>query len=1093
MTLCNQTKRDAQAISGAWRGILLVMLYMVALASFPAMGFGKNKVQYEKYSWKYMKLPHFNLYFYQNQGSLPAISAQWVENDYDALSADFEFKFKTSIPVIVYGSTGAFERTNVIPDLLPEGVGGFTTRIKNRIVVPFDGSYEELRHVLHHELVHGFQNSIMYDGIGSALLSGAETNMPLWLAEGMAEYLSSGWNAEADMFLMDAAIFGSIPPPGPELDGYMAYKGGQSFLYYIASTRGKDLFSTFLKQFGKIKNIDRAFKDVYGKTSEEMGEDWLFQLKRIYWPEIGKRQEPLKNGRALTAHTKDRDFFNLKPRISPDGAKVAYFSDLRDFTRIIIANRSGKILQEISQAGFAGNFESFHPFRSGMCWSPDGNKIAFVTFYHGQDELRIIDVKRKKFLTTVRPRLSGMGSPDWSPDGKSVVWTGVDKDFSDLYLYSLESGSVKRLTNTITMESDPRFSRDGKNIVFGMQDTSGEALREKNVKSRPGTDLYSLDLATGTVSRLTHGPGNNKSPCFSPDGSSILYVSDRNGLDNLYIAPYSSPDSCRPLTDVLGGCSSPDWSKDSSSVVYCLFQKGGWDIWTINDPMKKLMGAGLSPTKWAAGLADTSVHFFETPPPSAGPEKKSSDTLDHKRKRPVRAFGDAPFFGAPSALDAHDGISETDTIDSAMAARPAKKDPLAKTTGDSIASIAKKDSSENDKKKPFKASKTVLNFDSVSTRPYRLKFSPDILLIGAGVNPYYGSGYAGQWLGVFSDLMGDHQITVAGDIDGNLADYTHIFASYVNQRHKINLGAALFYNREYATRTIFLDSLFFDTDAGGMLFASYPFSMFSRLELNMVYQNIFRVPYVSSDGYTIEKDTAAPSVTYNIFTPTLSYSYDDILWGITGPLNGTRTQSTIMFSPPVAHINDAFLSFDFDFRRYFHLWKRFVWANKIAFGASVPLGGQEISARRFFMGGSENWLTYATNIEGYKANVNRFFYSEIVVPFRGWNYLDLIGSKFMVLNTEFRFPFIREFSIAWPLPIALRYINGAVFTDIGNAWDKKDELKNVPLPKKLYGGVGYGLRANLGIFVVRYDRAWRTDWGTYLDNPISYWSLGAEF
>jgi outer membrane protein assembly factor BamA len=145
------------------------------------------------------------------------------------------------------------------------------------------------------------------------------------------------------------------------------------------------------------------------------------------------------------------------------------------------------------------------------------------------------------------------------------------------------------------------------------------------------------------------------------------------------------------------------------------------------------------------------------------------------------------------------------------------------------------------------------------------------------------------------------------------------------------------------------------------------------------------------------------------------------------------------------------------------------------------------------MGGDENWLNYSINTEGYKANMNNFFYSQIVVPFRGWSYLDLTGSKFAVFNTEFRFPFIKEFSIAWPLPVTMRYVNGAVFVDAGNAWDNKDEFKNIPLPEHIYGGTGYGLRANLGIFVLRYDRAWKTDWNTYLKNPVSYWSLGAEF
>ncbi|HEX7511627.1 MAG TPA: hypothetical protein VF335_10020, partial [Chitinivibrionales bacterium] len=531
--------------------------------------------------------------------------------DFSVLETDFKYRFKGRLPLIIYGSPNTFEQTNIIPDILPEGVGGFTTRLKNRIVIPFDGSYEELRHVLHHELVHGFQNNILYNKLGGALLSGVENSMPLWLAEGMAEYLSSGWNNEADMFLMDATIFGTVPLPGPELDGYMAYKGGQSFLHYLASTRGDSLFTKCLQRFSATKNIDRAFKDEYGKTLQELGEDWLYQLKQVYWPEIGKRLSPSKTGKALTAHVKDRDFFNLKPRISPNGKKVAYFSDRNDYTEIVIADRGGKILETISQAGYAGNFESFHPFRTGVCWSPSSDKIAFITLTRGRDELRIIDLKTKKLIRTLRPHFSSVASPDWSPDGSSIVFCGVESDQCNLYLFSLNSGALKKLTNSISMKSDPRFSRDGASIVFSAQDSSGVALRSRTIKQRPAVNLFSLALASGAITQLTFGSSNKKSPCFSPDGSLLLYVSDRNGIDNLYIAPLSKPDSAKALTNVIGGCSNPDWAKDSNTVVYCLFQKGGWDIYLINDPITKTMPDALSPTKWAAAQSDSLLRFFE--------------------------------------------------------------------------------------------------------------------------------------------------------------------------------------------------------------------------------------------------------------------------------------------------------------------------------------------------------------------------------------------------------------------------------------------------------------------------------------------------
>jgi len=1056
-------------------------------------GFGKNKVEYDNYTWKYLEIPHFNVYFHQDQAALPRISSQWVENAYDVLSADFKFRFKKQIPLILYGSMNDFERTNVIPDLLPEGVGGFTTQMKNRIVVPFDGSYEELRHVLHHELVHGFQNTLLFDQLGSSLMSGSEMSMPLWFAEGMAEFLSTGWNSEADMFLMDAAIFGSVPPPGPQLDGYMAYKGGQSFLYFTASSLGDTIFSKMLKRFGESKNVERAFKDVYGNTIEELGEQWRFQLKQIYWPEIGRRQDPAKIGKALTSHGKDHDNFNLKPRISPDGTKIAYFSDLKDFTRILIVNRSGKVLEEISESGFAGSFESFHPFRTGVCWAPSSDRIAFVTENKGKDELRIIDIAQKKLVRTFRPGLSSVCSPDWSPDGKSIVFCGVDKDFCDLFLCDVQSGMITRLTNNILFESDPRFSRDGKSIVFSAQDTSGTALRKSNIQKRPVIDLFSLNLADGSATRLTHGPSNKKSPCFSPDGVSILYVSDQNGIDNLYVAPLSAPDSAKPLTDIIGGCQNPDWARDSNTVVYCLFQKSGWDIWQIDDPLHKLKNRDLVLTKWAASLRDTSVHFFEPFDSSEGQKKRLADSLETMKKKhrtgkgPKVSADTRPINGTGSIQvedTSHSTLNETNLV---------KHDSLHNPRAVPADSSVMKNLSEKgvSNKKDSVQTPTIINFDSIATRPYRVIFKPDMIMLGAGVDTYYGSGYAGEAVAVFSDLLGNHQITVAADIQGDLADYTHIFASYLNLEHTINYGIGAFYNRDYTSSSVFGDSLYFDTDAGIILTVSCPFSLVSRLELDVNYQNLFREPYVYTG--TLDKDTGSANLTYNILIPTLSYVYDDILWGMTGPLNGTRSQAVIEFSPPVKHVNDAFLSFDLDFRRYFHLFKRFVWANKVAFGSSVPLGGAQSSARKYFLGGDENWLTYETNEAGYRSNINNFFYSDIIVPFRGWNYLDLIGTKYAVVNTEFRFPFIKEFSIAWPLQFALRYVNGAVFADIGNAWNKEDEFKNIPLPKHIYGGVGYGLRANLGIFVVRYDYAWKTDWNTFLDSPISYVSLGAEF
>jgi hypothetical protein len=179
------------------RFYICTSLFLILLVS-SISGFGKNKVQYTDFSWRYLPAAHFTLYFHQNQGTLPDMSYRMMEDIYRTLSRRFRCTHKEAVPVIVYGDPNLFNQTNVITELLPEEVGGFTEIFKSRVVVPFSGSYDEFSHVLHHEMVHAFVYGILYDQLGSSLLTGSMFQIPLWFMEGLAEYLSSGWNIEAE-------------------------------------------------------------------------------------------------------------------------------------------------------------------------------------------------------------------------------------------------------------------------------------------------------------------------------------------------------------------------------------------------------------------------------------------------------------------------------------------------------------------------------------------------------------------------------------------------------------------------------------------------------------------------------------------------------------------------------------------------------------------------------------------------------------------------------------------------------------------------------------------------------------------------------
>ena len=134
--------------------LLLSLIIFAATANSQETYFGKNKVRYKHFEWKYIKSSHFDIYFYEDAIETAKFTATVMESSYVEISNELNYRLSEPVPIFVYNSHNDFQQTNIISSLIPEGVGGFTEAFKNRVVIPFNGSYEEFRHVLHHELTH---------------------------------------------------------------------------------------------------------------------------------------------------------------------------------------------------------------------------------------------------------------------------------------------------------------------------------------------------------------------------------------------------------------------------------------------------------------------------------------------------------------------------------------------------------------------------------------------------------------------------------------------------------------------------------------------------------------------------------------------------------------------------------------------------------------------------------------------------------------------------------------------------------------------------------------------------------------------------
>ena len=1022
------------------------------LASPPALhAFGKNKVQYQRMRWEYLQAEHFTLYFHQNQGALPEISYIWIDDIYSSLSSRFGYTHSRRVPIVLYESPALFEQTNIISEILPEEVGGFTEIFKNRVALPFNGCWSDLRHILHHEMQHAFIFGIMLDG---SVFRAASSHVPLWFNEGLSEVLSTGWTRDADMYMLDRVLLGNVPPPGPALDGFLAYKGGQSFFYYLHSIGGDSLFNRMLREFNRTKQPERSIEAIYEKSLEELGRSWLNELRRIYWPEIGRRLLPSDHAAPVTVNTRDRSRFNMRPKISPCGELIAFYSDRKDYTRIIITDTSGKLQRAIGQHRLSGSFESFQPLSGAMAWSPDGSELAFIAKKGGRNDIRIVNARTGRQRKTVNLPLSAITGLDWSRDGGRLALTAISYGQTDLFLYDLNTLELRALTNSPESKTAPRFSPNGKKILFATTDTVGlrnDPLTQTPWKNpRPTSNIAMFDLETNRASLLTNTMWNDKQPAFSPDGKHFVFVSDRNGIDNLYIARMDDPGNPRPLTDYTGSAGNPDWAADGSAIVYDNFLGQAWNIWRMTNPMKKILGdSALAKTRWAEYEEGASQEFFRNP------NRKIYATDDND--------GDDNGNG--------DDTNKNTDADISTAPHTEGVQHLASPANDTVS--ANNNVTYDDTVHPSPDTIPVPS-------PYTLRFTPDFLIFGLGISTY--SGASGQAMASFSDIMGDHRIVLAGDLQMDFTDYARIFLAYQYLKMRTDITVGSFYNRYYSYDGFFRRH-FHDLETGGFLGAGYPFSRFSRVNADLFVRHMQRTPITGDDKTVLE---------HNALQTNFAYTFDNILWGITGPLRGLRGQARIYLAPPLDLTDEAYLSGDIDLRHYTHINRKYVWANRVTAGGTIGLDGKS-AARRFFLGGTENWFNYAVNRTEYDDNLEYSYYSSIVTPLRGWDYFDVTGDRMLLMNSEFRFPFIREISTVWPLPMRIRFINGALFMDAGYAWTRKEQTeKHLPLPPKLLGGYGFGMRANLGIFVLRYDRGWPTDWHT-IGRPTNYYSLGAEF
>ena len=595
----NRTSRGVSLLAAAFVALLAPT---AALAQTPFIPyFGKNQIRYDNFEWQIYNTDHFEIYYY------PAIEqhleriAGYAESAYQHISSELKYDLAYKIPLILFKTSSEFQQQNVIPGAAQEGVAAFAEPTRYRILMPIDEPPDLLYRLIVHELTHQFE----FDIIPTSLI---RRNIPLWVNEGLSDYMTGLWRPIDLMMVRDAAV-SDIVPKMSEMEGYgnignvrMVYNLGHALFEFVESRWGKEGIRQFLFSLRKsvIGGGEDAYQEAFRLTPEEFDLEFDKYLKDRFKP-FRDKERPADYGRNLAPDPEESRFIgsaSIEP--SPSGDLLAMVTFNRregEMDIVLVSSKDGAPIRNLT-ADFDQDLGFEFIITPGMrfnnvpwlSWHPSGDRIAYF-------------VRREKWRTLIMQNVLNSDieerfelrevdepeSPDISPDGTKVAFAALQNGIGDIFLLDVASREVTNLTKDGFADSGPTWSPDGRSLIYVARVSGNEKL-------------FRLDVATGQKTQITFGTHDDSSAQFV-DAETVVFSStatdpaqpvtpevSRNGnVFNVWTLNVKTG-QLRQYTDALGGNASPVVLQNGSQeprIAFVSYYKGEWELHVLDrrDPI----------------------------------------------------------------------------------------------------------------------------------------------------------------------------------------------------------------------------------------------------------------------------------------------------------------------------------------------------------------------------------------------------------------------------------------------------------------------------------------------------------------------------
>ncbi len=850
--------------------LFLVAASLVGGLPAAAQSFGKNKINYGQHDWKTYRSPHYDVHYYFDDDLLLEEIVSEAESGYADFSQRLGHEIRQRIPMVLYSTQAAFQRTNIQPVELPGSVLAFAEPFMFRLVLPVDTPPDQRYKTMRHEIAHIFQFDILFGGSLQRTVRGSP---PLWFMEGMASYLADDEDTMAQMAIRDAVVNNLLPSIN-EMSryGYLTYRYGHAVFDFIEQEWGDEGLRSLLFEVKKAllaRNMDKVFRDAFGIDVQTFDRRFARYLRRRYLPILTSKRSPDEYGKEIGLRRPDQ--YTFSPALSPSGDLVAAIGvPSLEADLLIFSAKDGKLMRNLTR-GFTTRWDfltvNLHGGKKEVSWSPNGNEVAVFAAKEDHRVLLIFDPLTGRRIEQIPfKEIAAVSSPAYSPDGQWIAFSGNRNGQWDIFRYNLETGAIENLTDDPYVDSNPAWSADGKRLLYNRRIGGFEKIFVVEVG------------APERKTQLTVGAASDLQPVFSIDGKFVYFSSDRGlyGVFNLHRLELATARIER-LTDLVGGAFAPiemPPGKDGAPrLTYSAYYSGTFRLFLLD-------------------LADEDVARAR----AAGEQEPRTSPLAPSRRSVER-----------EKLELiKEGLDEEE---------------VEQRLSDEIAAAADADAEAD--LTPF-APPLELTIDPENKEPYRRTWKLDRPVMGVGLadNGVVLADFILNW----SDLLGDRRIFLrANSYDG----FTDTTLGYINLGGRMNWGGVL---RDFRDYYVTGDPLGVATRlqrrqryTSASAFASYPFNRYLRAEGALSYTQS-RLSYP-------QQNLLSPVLTFVQFSDdypslTLDLVGDTARYQRFGPFQGHRFRVGVSRLEFVSgdRSGQAITNFHVDYRAYKMVTRRSVLA-----------------------------------------------------------------------------------------------------------------------------------------------------------------------